>query len=77
MNSNIKKFWQDAGYNVLKIGYLWRASRLKTDEWFIVFIDNRYYLKNEFLISNILGNNISMGYSEKEMLKLIKLKMFW
>jgi hypothetical protein len=76
MNNEIKKFWEDAGYNLRDLDYEWtRAWNRITGEWFIVYSNHKYYLKNKFTVNEI---NMNLNcYSETAMLKLIKLKTFW
>lgn len=83
MHPEIKKFWEDSGYEITSINYssfpelegrlFYHAKKI--NKWQLVA---RYFIvNNKFEIFYYLKGGSDKKYSEKEMFRLIKLKPFF
>ena len=82
MNPEIRKFWQDSGYEV-SLCY-WENN--KEDRFYYVSKENVYFLackysttndkQASYYYSSYAGVLSRVRYSEEEMLKIIKMKAF-
>lgn len=84
MHPDIKKFWEDVGYEVSSIG-IWDKNRINMRGWHRhkppIFANHKiiarhFEINDKIEIRYFLDPFDDKKYTEEEMLRLIKLKLF-
>lgn len=80
MHPNIKKFWEDAGYEVICLRpaieddyTFWTAMKDGKQSFYVARISNNDLVADSYRLPDEISCNI---FSEEEMLRIIKLKAF-